>query len=270
MNTVKKYDALGNDFFVLSAAETTDSPSALAREWCDSDSGLTVRGGETGADGLLRVEPLSERTLEMELFEPDGTTSPMCGNGVRCVAKWAHNVLGYTDVTVETEARTCAATIDADGGVTVELGSPSYVDGVDETGLRETLSVETALGDVSLVDSGVYHLLVQVGDVAKENLEALTEQVRRTVEPPQRINVTLWAPAAGGVDQRTYEVGVEDETDACGTGALAIGYHTDRTGVADGTVSVRPPGGELQVAVRAEDAVLSGPAEEVGQVDVPL
>lgn len=264
---VKKYDALGNDFFVAPADELRGDPSELAVTWCDSETGLTVHGDDTGADGLLQIEPLPGKAVQMQLFEPDGSTSPMCGNGVRCVAKWAHDVLGYTDVTVETDARNCQTSIIDDGAVMAELEPPSHVDEVDESRLREALSVQSSLNDVSLVDSGVYHMLIQVEDVSAEPLHELTAQVREAVSISQRVNVTLWEPTTTGVKQRTYEFGVEDETDACGTGALAIGYHADCLGIESGRISVRPPGGELCVTLQDDTAILSGAADQVGETE---
>ncbi|UPV73262.1 diaminopimelate epimerase [Halorussus limi] len=284
----EKFHGTGNDFVVVDADEYVPDRGAFAREVCDRRDGVRLTdggaadGGATtaptdsvGADGalFLALEPkFSPPRAVMTLVQPDGSTAAMCGNGARCAAKWAAERTGADTVMLDTQAGTRRAEI-SDDEVTIEMGAPSFAPGdVPLAPDREQpLVEETVEGvEVTAVNTGVPHAVAFVEDVDEVDLDAVAPAVRHADAFPEGANVTFASrrsEAGDGdtvaFDQRTYERGVEGETSACGTGAVAIAAVARRAGEIDGdaSVGVFPPGGRLGVTFRGERASLTGPAE---------
>ncbi|OLZ41844.1 diaminopimelate epimerase [Natrinema saccharevitans] len=282
----QKYHGTGNDFLIIQADEYVPDRGALAERECDRDDGV-------GADGILylaledRFEP---PRVVMTLVQPDGATAPMCGNGARCAADWAMERTGADSVMIDTQAGTLRADR-ADGGITVEMGTPTF--DPDEVPVRadEPVFEEEIEGlEVTMVNTGVPHAVSFVDDVPDEffesgvsrtssdaidavDLEAVAPRVRYADAFPVGTNVTIASPdGEGGFDQRTYERGVEGETESCGTGAVAIAVVARRLGLTDADpVEVRPPGGDLQVSFNDRgNATLAGPVEHEFDGEVPV
>ncbi|MFB6154495.1 MAG: diaminopimelate epimerase [Haloferacaceae archaeon] len=150
--------------------------------------------------------------------------------------------------------------------VTIEMGVPSF-DPRDVPAVGDDPLVEEAVEGltVTAVNTGVPHAVAFVDDVDAVDLDAVAPPVRHADRFPQGTNVTLASPdGRGGFDQRTFERGVEGETRSCGTGAVAVAAAASRLGLVDtdGEIRVRPPGGELRVAVPdGASATLRGPVE---------
>ncbi len=291
---VEKYHGTGNDFVVVDATETVGDRSAFAEAYCDRDTGVdgslfeasndnddartadTVgpAGGRRGADGVLflQIETRYRPTrVVMTLVQPDGSTAAMCGNGARVVARWAYDRTGEREFMIDTQAGTRRAAVSPDGSeVTVEMGVPRFV-AAEVPLARDTELIEEDVGGltVTAVNTGVPHAVAFVDDVDAVSLSAVAPQVRHADVFPAGANVNLAAVvddghADGGlatIDQRTFERGVEGETRACGTGAVAIAAVARRLGLVAGeTVRVRPPGGDLAITVPAGGpATLTGP-----------
>jgi diaminopimelate epimerase len=297
----EKYHGTSNDFVIVDADEYVPDRAAFAREVCDRRTGATApeAGANVGADGVLflALEPeFSPPRAVMTLVQPDGSTAEMCGNGARCAAQWAAERTGAETVMLDTQAGTRRAEI-GDNAVTIEMGRPSFapddvplspdreaplveetVAGVEEAGGRQgaTGSVE-----VTAVNTGVPHAVAFVDDVAAVDLEAVAPDVRHAEVFPEGANVTVASPRDdGGFDQRTFERGVEGETQSCGTGAVAVAVAARRLGSQaqnpsetragrnvrrnrpnDDAVAVHPPGGRLDVRFRDGRATLTGPVE---------
>ena len=291
----EKFHGTGNDFVVVDADEYVPDRGAFAREVCDRRDGVRVtdggaaaeRGGggavpesgagtdTVGADGtlFLALEPkFSPPRAVMTLVQPDGSTAAMCGNGARCAAKWAAERTGADTVMLDTQAGTRRAEI-ADDEVTIEMGAPSFApeDVPLAADREEPLLQETVEGvELTAVNTGVPHAVAFVKDVDEVDLDAVAPAVRRADAFPEGANVTFASRRDGGgaeaatFDQRTYERGVEGETRACGTGAVAIAAVARRLGEVEAdaeSVAVFPPGGRLGVAFDGERASLTGPAE---------
>ena len=274
----QKYHGTGNDFVVVDASEYVPDRSAFARTVCDRRDGVSV--GETGqtgddetetsvgADGtlFLALEPqFSPPRAVMTLVQPDGSTAAMCGNGARCAAKWAAEQTGADTIMLDTQAGTRRAEL-RDGQVAIEMGQPSFSPAdVPLDAEREDPLVEEPVAGVELtaVNTGVPHAVAFVEDVSEVALESVAPEVRHAEVFPEGANVTFASPRDdGGFDQRTYERGVEGETQSCGTGAVAIGVaarRLDRT--TDEEVAVFPPGGRLDVGFRDGRATLTGPVK---------
>ena len=300
----EKYHGTGNDFVVVSADAPVPDRRAFAIAHCDRETGVgtpgaveesdgdreaaDVGGRRIGADGVLFLaldEEVSPPRVEMTLYQPDGGTAAMCGNGARCAALWAARRLrrlgmddraepastrrkmgdGHETFAIDTPAGIRRATVD-DGGITVEMGVPSFDPGdvpVDSAG--PMIATDLLGYEVSAVDTGVPHAVILVDEVNDVDLEAMAPPIRHADVFPEGANVTVASPRAeGGFTQRTFERGVEGETQACGTGAVAIVAVAKRLGLYGGAgpVPVSPPGGELSITIPDDGSpvTLRGPA----------
>ncbi|MFB6087994.1 MAG: diaminopimelate epimerase [Haloarculaceae archaeon] len=267
MVSIEKYHGTGNDFVIVDATEDVPDRRAFAKSVCDRESGIDHPAArKTGADGVLFLALDAGGTgarVEMSLVQPDGSIAEMCGNGARCAAAWAAERTGEREILVDTLAGPRRATVEA-SGITIEMGVPTFdpadvpVEGSDPFVERDLSGLT-----VTAVNTGVPHAVAFVEDVDAVALETVGPSVRHADVFPEGANLTVAAPTEGGFRQRTYERGVEDETDSCGTGAVAIGAVAHRLGrVETGErVTVSPPGGDLGVTVTDDGALLDGPVE---------
>ncbi|GGM71176.1 diaminopimelate epimerase [Halarchaeum rubridurum] len=256
MTSYDVYHGTGNDFAVVDADEQVEK-TAFGTDLCRS---LDVDGTL-----FLGIEDGGERAT-MTLVQPDGSRAAMCGNGARCAAKWVSERTGRDVVTLETGAGPRRCTVEGDV-VTVEMGTPAF-DPDDVPLAREAALVDEALEgyDVTAVNTGVPHAVTFVDDVDAVDLAEMAPPIRHHEVFPEGANVNLAAPTEHGFDQRTYERGVEGETQACGTGAVAIAVVASRLGLAPetGEVTVSPPGGDLAIGLREDGTTtLRGPTERM-------
>jgi diaminopimelate epimerase len=284
----EKYHGTGNDFVVVDADDYVPDRAAFAARHCDRERGVDG----VGADGVLFLaleSRFSPPRVVMTLVQPDGSTAAMCGNGARIAAEWAMTRTGADAVMIDTQAGTRRAHR-VDGEIAIEMGEPSFdpdvvplADAYDAPMIEEPLAGYAVTG----INTGVPHAVVFVDEVSDVDLAAVAPPLREHAAFPEGANVTFAAPADredGGFDQRTYERGVEGETDSCGTGAVAIaaaaretgrlpqgndegdeGDENDGSGDDARTVRVSPPGGDLVVTLPASGpAVLRGPVVHEG------
>ena len=263
----------GNDFVLVNALK--DAPArdtdwaALARALCDPKRG-------EGTDGLLVLGPSRRADVRMRMFNPDGSEPSMCGNGIRCLAWYANkSEAAGVSMTIETGAGVKRARIRGLHRVRVDMGVPAFrrrIDGV----FRE----RGRLVDADLIDSGVPHLVCWVRDVSRVSVDALGRRLRqdrrlgRAGANVDFVQVVASRAGRSTLTMRTYERGVEGETQACGTGSVAAAAAFARRalqGSAGGAprnrsfrATVRVPGGVLQVELTARRAtggrVVFGPA----------
>jgi diaminopimelate epimerase len=264
---VEHMHGTGNTFLVVDAASTTwhTDAAAFAVAACDPASGVADPvTGDRGADGVLALTLVGETRVRMRLLQPDGSTAAMCGNGARVAAVWAAERLGTDRLTVEAPAGSFAAAV-GEGEVDIEMNAPRF----DPAAIP--LRADAPLVDAPVeghtataVWTGVPHLVLVVDDVAAVDLPQVAPPLRHHPLFPEGANVTVTAQTGPqAFDQRTFERGVEAETQACGTGAVAVAAVAARVGLADGDapVTVRPPGGTLRVQLAGAD-----PAHLVGAV----
>jgi diaminopimelate epimerase len=285
----EKYHGTANDFLVVPADAPVTDRAAFAATHCDRETG--VGGERTGADGVLFLDldpTASPVRVTMTLVQPDGSVAEMCGNGARVAATWAARETGAREVVIETPAGDRRAVVQS-AGVTVEMGRPSFDPanvplGADRTGPL----IEESVGGltVTAVNTGVPHAVAFVDDVDAVDLDTVAPPVRHADVFPEGANVTLAARETLDDDaregapgepnafrQRTFERGVEGETLACGTGAVAVVAAARRTGRldAEGPVRVSPPGGDLVIVVPDDGpATLTGPVEREFAVDLEV
>lgn len=244
--TLTKHHGLGNDFLVYDLAQGEPSVAwpVLARIWCDRRTGI-------GADGLLTLgrDPADDRHLTMVLHNADGSRAEMSGNGIRCLAQAILRAGLQTGPELEilTDAGVRAVTAVGDDRFSVEMGTVKVVDLEDRR---------------AEVDTGNPHLVLLVADPAAEQLEALGAE-----NPDVNVEVVRVDDTAT-VTMRVHERGA-GITQACGTGSCATAAATRAWGRTGDRVTVRNPGGDLDVELRGDTAVLTGPAVFVGRVEVP-
>lgn len=235
-----KMHGLGNDFVVVDEPAELDSAAVAAA--CERRFGI-------GADGLLAVG-LRGDVVTMRYWNADGTPAEMCGNGLRCVARYAvdRGLVAGPELVVDTPVGPRRAVVAPDE-VTVEMGAVAVapsVDLVDGVRLRR-------------VSVGNPHAVVEVDDVDNVDLDDLGIRLQADALFPAGVNVeVVVADGPGALRMRVWERGV-GETLACGTGMVAA------AAVAGGgdVVVVRVPGGAGTVALTGRAATLTGPAVTV-------
>jgi diaminopimelate epimerase len=265
MIDVEKYHGTGNDFVVVDASADVPNRRAFAVELCDRENGIEhIKSERRGADGVLflALEPsYNPPRVVMTLVQPDGSIAGMCGNGARCAARWATSRTGSDEVMIDTPSGTRRATI-KENDVTIEMGQPAFDPASVSLRGEEPLIKTNIKGlNVTAVDTGVPHAVAFVDDVDAVDLEAIAPAVRHADVFTDGTNVTLASPIDGGFRQRTFERGIEGETRSCGTGAVAVAAVAHRFNQieTEQTVTVSPPGGDLQITITDKNAFLHGP-----------
>ncbi len=285
----EKYHGTGNDFIAVGADAPVADWGEFAITHCDRETGVGV-GGRRGADGVLVLsfDGGDPPHVEMGLYQPDGGTAAMCGNGARCAARWAARRRSHldsrerpevasgvnsdeTEFVIDTPAGKRRATLGET--VTVAMGVPSFSSEDVPLAREEPLIRGEIEGrEVTAVNTGVPHAVCFVDDVSGVDLDVVAPSIRHAGVFPEGANVNIAAGSNGRFDQRTFERGVEGETRSCGTGAVAIAAVARRLGLADSErLRVSPPGGDLLVTVPEEGpATLSGPVAFEGEGEVPI
>ncbi len=254
---VTKMSGAGNDFLVLGAS----AGAALGSRIVDWARRVCRRGISVGADGVLVVEPARDGRVAVRFLNPDGSAA-FCGNGSRCAARYAC-LEGFASdrMVLRTDWGEVPASVDGDQ-VTLDLPPPL------DLGPR---SVRLGSQDVRgrLVQAGVPHFVVAVADVRGDALSRWGPALRADLLfAPAGVNVDLVAASGDRLSIRTYERGVEGETLACGSGAVAAAFAHRLAGGSE-TVSIVPASGRTLVvtlpgsptAPRA--AILTGDARRI-------
>jgi diaminopimelate epimerase len=269
-----KLQGAGNDFVLLDAF-TQPLPSgevaSLARRLCDRRFGV-------GADGLLIVEPSERADYRMRLYNADGSEATMCGNGIRCVARylWEHHCPDAGSLAIETGAGVRRVHRLSQGRFQVEMGVPRLMPsppvspspnllGEGEQAVPFSHAVGEGQGvRANFVHTGAPHLVLFVDSVDAFPLETLGAQLERHPQFPDRVNVSVaQVEAPNRVRARVWERGA-GATLACGTGACAIVVAGVQMGRLEREVRVQMPGGMLEVEWRPDDTLwLTGDAELV-------
>jgi len=240
-----KMEGLGNDFVVL--AGSIEPTSDEVASWCDRRRGI-------GADGVLVVTPGDESSVRMAYWNADGSAAEMCGNGLRCVARYAvdRGLVAGNLFTVITPA----------GGRRVEVGQSTVRAEIGPVEPRGD-AVEIAGYVLARVSVGNPHAVAFVSDCYAVPVEAAGPVVAGDLSFPERTNVEFATVIAKDrIALRVWERGV-GETMACGTGAVAAVVEAHRTGRTGPSVTVLLPGGELSVELDDSTAWIDGPATTV-------
>jgi diaminopimelate epimerase len=242
-----KMSGSGNDFVMVDAR--TEAPGRL------TDAGviqaLCARGTGVGADGIVFLERSESADLRLTYLNADGSRAALCGNATLCTARLAVE-LGAAPARgfrIETDSGPVGARIDAETGA-VEIDLQPVAD------VRRTAEgIDLASGErqIGFALAGVPHLVILCDDIATVDVVGRGRPLRSHPSLVDGANVNFVAPAAtGGWRMRTYERGVEAETLACGSGAVATAILLTDWGLAEGPVELTTRSGRtLRVRLRA-------------------
>ncbi|GAB6094812.1 diaminopimelate epimerase [Desulfatiferula olefinivorans] len=280
--TFTKMHGIGNDFILIDdrslTLERKHPYPGLAVRLCDRRFGI-------GADGLLIIRPSDTCDLGFRIINSDGSEAQMCGNGIRCLARFAYEsgITGKTEIRVETPAGVIVPRLvfDQTGqitAVTVDMGRPVLDPEAvpfrpsPEGGLTDTL--ETPYGPVTFtaVSMGNPHAVIVVDDADRSPVTTLGPFLETHERFPEKTNVEfIEIVSSSELKMKVWERGA-GITLACGTGACAAVVAAVLNGKTDENVRVRLDGGDLSVTWdRARDhIIMTGPAETVFQGRISL
>ena len=289
-----KMHGIGNDYLYVDCFEEPfpDDPGALARTIADRHTGV-------GADGMIFICPSEVAAARMRMFNADGSEAEMCGNGIRCFAKYVydHDIAKERHLKVETGAGVLSLDLHVENGcvarVRVDMGQPVLeaakipveIPGVEPRGRIVNLPLEphVKLKDtegwiaacrldprMTCVSVGNPHVVLYCQDVTAVPLEFVGRQLETQPIFPRRINVHfVRVESPREVTMRTWERG-SGITLACGTGATAVCVAGSLAGRTERTIRAHLPGGDLELEWADNDHVyMTGPAEEVFSADWP-
>ncbi|RJR50577.1 MAG: diaminopimelate epimerase [Desulfobacteraceae bacterium] len=243
-----KMNGSGNDFILIdnrSGKVKEEQMARLATRACR-------RRESVGADGLIFVVPSRVCDFGWRFFNADGSEAEMCGNGGRCVARFAFlNKIAGPVMTFETIAGMVSAEVH---GRTVKVLMPR------PQGLKMDVDLPLSEGWMSadFINTGVPHTVVQVGDLTAHPVFEQGRTIRRhPLFAPAGTNANFISVKGKDlIEVRTYERGVEDETLACGTGAIASALTAAARGLVNSPVKVKTRGGDvLTIHFRIEENV---------------
>jgi diaminopimelate epimerase len=288
-----KMHGIGNDYvYVNGFVEKLPDPAAVARVISDRHFGI-------GSDGLILILPSDKADVRMRMFNADGSEAEMCGNGVRCVAKYAydHGLTESNPMKVETGRGILSLALHCEAGkvrqVTVNMGQPilkladipvdrdhvaltqephQYVFSIkhkptfnEASHYQKYEDLDDLVCAATFVSMGNPHVVIFVDDVARVDLSYIGPLVENFKAFPRRINahfVQVISPTE--VIMKTWERG-SGITLACGTGACAVAVAGVLTGKSSRKILAHLPGGDLSLEWRESDnnVYMTGPATEV-------
>jgi diaminopimelate epimerase len=278
---ITKMHGIGNDYIYVDALNQDlaglDLP-ALARSLSDRHFGV-------GGDGIILVLPSDQADFRMRMFNSDGSEAEMCGNGMRCFAKYVHDhgLTDKTELVVETGAGLIRPSLQITDGtvttVTVDMGRPVLAreripmagSPADQPVVDEPLVVGGEEYRITCVSMGNPHCVLFVDNVSEAPVHAIGPLIENHPAFPARTNVEFVCVAGPALlHMRVWERG-SGETLACGTGASASAVAASLTGRAERACTVKLLGGKLDIQWRHDDrVVLTGPAVEVFDAEVDL
>lgn len=282
-----KMQGIGNDYvYVNCFEETVDNPGEVAKRVSDRHFGI-------GSDGLILIKPSKVADFEMDMYNSDGSRGAMCGNGIRCVAKYVYDY-GLTDktsISIDTASGIKYLDLTIEDGkavqIRVNMGAP-ILEAEQIPILKEHLSDEADTSKTSviaqplLVDGKTYlitgvsmgnpHAVTYIEDVKGLDIEKIGPKFEHHPCFPDRVNTEF----VRVLDRKTVEMRVWErgagETMACGTGACAVAVASILNGYTEDEVTVKLLGGDLKIYWdRKENLVyMTGPAEVVfeGTIEV--
>lgn len=275
-----KMHGIGNDYvYVNCFEETVNDPSAAAKFVSDRHFGI-------GSDGLILVKPSDVADCEMDMYNLDGSQGAMCGNGIRCVAKFAYDygIVRRKNISVATKSGIKYLDLTVKNGkvssVKVNMGSPILnaktipVVSDKEQVINEPLNVDGTTYHITAVSMGNPHAVVYMDEIDNLDIARTGPLFENHIYFPDRINTEF----VKVIDRRTLQMRVWErgsgETLACGTGACAVAVASTLNGLVDEDVpiTVKLLGGDLEILWnRQENLVyMTGPATTVFEGEIDL
>ncbi|MGC8834452.1 MAG: diaminopimelate epimerase [Armatimonadota bacterium] len=274
-----KMHGLGNDFVVINNLEEKlpeEQLPELAQRWCDRRFGI-------GADGIILVDPSRVAAFRMRIFNPDGSEAEMCGNGIRCLAKFVYDRRIHTDTTLTVETLAGVKTLKLFvsnkqvEAVRVNMGEPVFdrhsipMRGEGSPVKGERLQAAGRKFEVTCLSMGNPHCVTFVNDVDSFPVSTVGPQIENHKAFPKRTNVEfVEVISPTEIKMRVWERGA-GETLACGSGASAAVVASVLNERTSRKVTVHLPGGDLLIEWAGDNNVyMTGPAVEVfwGEIDI--
>jgi diaminopimelate epimerase len=251
---LSKWHGLGNDYLLVERDELAAPLTAeQVKRICDYHFGV-------GSDGILEVVSADGDRAEVVIWNPDGSTAELSGNGTRIAARWLARRNGAREVRISVGPREVAARMGAGAEVELDVGAV-------EVGETETISVEGEQVELTSVSVGNPHAVIR-RDPERSELLRLGPLVERHERFPERTNVQL--VRVEGPNELT--VGVWErgagETLSSGTSAVAASAAAVAKGWCESPVTVHLAGGDLLVELSGGQARLTGPAEEICLIEL--
>lgn len=275
-----KMQGIGNDYvYVNCFREQVENPSQVAIKVSDRHFGV-------GSDGLILIKPSDVADFEMEMYNADGSQGAMCGNGIRCVAKYVYDyhLTDKTSISVNTKSGIKYLDLTVEDGkvkeVKVNMGAPilntaeiPMIYGKEQV-IAQPLNINQNLYEVTAVSMGNPHVIVYMEDVKNLKIEEVGPYFEKSSVFPESVNTEF----VRVIDRNTVEMRVWErgsgETLACGTGACAVAVACILNGYTEDQVTVKLLGGDLKIFWdREADLVyMTGPAEVVfdGEIQIYL
>ena len=264
-----KMHGLGNDFvFIEDKTGQDKNYTALARAMCNRHTGI-------GADGLIVIVDSRVADVRMRIINSDGSEAEMCGNGIRCFAKYVYDsgIIEKKQFTVETPAGIMEPeiTVGADNKaelITINMGRPLFnrseipMEGTDGRVLNEDLCVDGENWKITSLLMGVPHTVTYVDDVDSVDIEKIGPLFEKHEAFPKHTNINF----AQQMDDRTVKVRTWERgagaTLACGTGSCSVAVASFLNGRTGREVDIQLPLGTLHIEYREEDGnvYMAGPA----------
>jgi diaminopimelate epimerase len=276
-----KMHGAGNDYIYINAMEEglPDDLGELAIQ-------MSHRRFGVGADGIILIVASDKADAGMRMFNADGSESEMCGNGIRCVAKYVydHGIARRKDLKIETGAGVLSLELELDhrgkvDQVTVDMGAPrllakeipTTLGAADQMVVHRQLEVLGHSLHATCVSMGNPHCVIFVPEITDELVLKIGPVIELDERFPKRTNVEfVEVLARGEVRQRTWERG-SGETWACGTGASAVCVAGVLTGNTDRSIINHLLGGDLKLVwdESSNHVFMTGPAREIFEGNWP-
>lgn len=267
-----KMQGCGNDYIYVDCMSTPPpkDPTALSKAISDRHFGV-------GGDGLILICKSDKADTRMRMFNADGSEAEMCGNGVRCVAKFVHDrgLVKKPTLTVETGRGVLSLELETRGGkvhqVRVDMGEPIVEAGKIPTTLAGNPPVDVPLSfsdhnfRVTCVSMGNPHCVIYVNEITDALVHGIGPRIEHHPAFPRRTNVEfVRVNSPGDITMRVWERG-SGETLACGTGACAVAVAGVLTKRSDRQIVAHLTGGDLLLHWSEKDnhVYMTGPAVEV-------
>ena len=273
-----KMQGIGNDYiYVNCLRETVENPERTAIKVSDRHFGI-------GSDGLILIKPSKVADFEMDMYNADGSQGAMCGNGIRCVAKYVYDygLTDQTNISVDTKSGIKYLNLTVEHGkvtsVTVDMGEPELNAGripiltSKEKVIMEPIEVDGFMYQMTGVSMGNPHVVVYTENVKELDIGKVGPRFEHHPCFPDRINTEF----VKILDEHTVEMRVWErgsgETLACGTGACAVAVASIINGFVKDEVTVKLLGGDLKIYWnRIENKVyMAGPAAIVFEGEIDL
>ncbi len=270
-----KLQGNGNDFIIIDEYDGVvvpdDKKAAFAKKYCHRRFGV-------GADGVMFLSKSFRASLLMRIFNEDGSEAEMCGNGIRCFAKYGLDQRYIVPGPAKIETMTGVLDINTkieDGKTLVRvcMGKPLFDRmKIPAQGHGDFINVPMHGYEVSAVNTGVPHAVIFVDNLEDPDLMDIAPQIRFDKIFPKGTNVNFVQRDLGDIRVRTYERGVEGETLSCGTGSVASAAVARHMGIIRDSTIVKTAGGELLISFEHDIAFMEGGAETVfdGELEFDL